>query len=93
MLRAALQAKGDGFVPAYEDLARINLDQPPVADTGGGRRLETFIVDRVVACHEGHVTEGQSIDVALESVFFRRSGPIAAAIAVTIDAGAGQHSD
>jgi hypothetical protein len=37
-----------------------------------------------MACHEGHVAENES-DEGLRLVFNRRSGPIAAAIAITFD--------
>ena len=49
-----------------------------------GRRLEDFVADRVLGCHEGYVATDPE-DFALEQVFFNRSGPIAAAIAVTVD--------
>jgi len=49
-----------------------------------GWRLEDF-VDQLVTCKNGYVAK-DSADAGLETVFYRRQGPIAAAIAVTIDA-------
>ena len=51
-----------------------------------GRRLEDFIADRVLGCHEGYVANGPE-DGGLERVFFGRNAPIGAAIAITIDVG------
>lgn len=45
--------------------------------------LEGFVADEVLVCREG--TEVREGNVDLERLFFRRSGPISAAIAVTID--------
>jgi hypothetical protein len=49
--------------------------------------LDYFIADLVLSCKEGHVAGVTPMeDEALFNVFNRRSGPISAAIAVTIDA-------
>lgn len=49
--------------------------------------LEYFIADLVLSCKEGHVAGLNSMeDEALFTVFNRRSGPISAALSVTIDA-------
>ena len=49
--------------------------------------LEYFIADLVLSCKEGHIAGVNPMeDEALFTVFNRRSGPISAAIAVTIDA-------
>jgi len=45
------------------------------------------MVDRLLACKEGHVNASASLDEALERVFYRRAGPIASAVAITNDAG------
>jgi len=70
-----------GYSPAYDDLRTI-----PAAATQSGRwpgwRLEDFVVDRLMDCHEGHIAIEQD-DEGLFRVFNRRSGPISAAIAVT----------
>lgn len=49
-----------------------------------GWRLEDFICDEVLACRQGH--EYKSIrEESMWQLFNRRSGPIAAAIAITIE--------
>jgi hypothetical protein len=49
--------------------------------------LQYFVADLVLGCKEGHVAGINPIeDSALFRVFNRRSGPISAAIAITIDA-------
>jgi hypothetical protein len=70
--------------PSYKILAD-HLDTPFNAGPHiGGWRLEDF-VDELVTCKTGYVAK-DSPDAGLETVFYRRQGPIAAAIAVTIDA-------
>jgi hypothetical protein len=53
---------------------------------GAGWRLETFVADQMLRCFEGAYAEGSNIDVKLQDLFYRRSGPIASAFAITIDA-------
>jgi hypothetical protein len=76
-----------GYSPTYDDLRSI----PSLATQGGiwpGWRLEDFVVERLMDCHEGHVAADQD-DEGLFLVFNRRSGPISAAIAVTFEMPAG----
>ncbi|MBV9071264.1 MAG: hypothetical protein JO231_21290 [Acidobacteria bacterium] len=73
----------NGYSPTYDDLRAI----PSEATAGGkwpGWRLEQFVVDRLMACHEGHTAVSES-DEGLRQIFNRRSGPIAAAVAITFD--------
>lgn len=73
MLRAASAAH-----PSVADLAS------PQGLPSYGWRVEDFICDEVLACHHGH--EYQSIhEERMWQLFNRRSGPIAAAIAITIE--------
>lgn len=73
-------------------VADTSTQSPAVADirTLGalprhGWRLEDFVCDQVLPCREGR--EFQSLaDDGIEALFYRRSGPIAAAIAITIEA-------
>jgi hypothetical protein len=72
-------AQGDVGSPSIGHLAEI----APLPDFGW--RLEQFVCDELLACHEGD--EYTSIDDArIQRLFNRRSGPIAAAIAITIEA-------
>jgi len=71
-----------GDNPAFKHLLRST---PPA--TSPPWPLEYFIADLVLSCKEGHVAGVNPMeDEALYTVFNRRSGPISAAIAVTIDA-------
>jgi hypothetical protein len=65
--------------PAPKDLA----DLPGLPRCGW--RLEDFICDELLGCREGDEF-ASSGDDRIGNLFFRRSGPIAAAIAITIEA-------
>ena len=69
--------------PSAESLRRVR-QRSSNADDLLGRRFEDFIADRVLGCHEGHIVDDPQ-DLSLERVFFNRSAPIAAAIAITVD--------
>lgn len=79
----ALGTKRKGYVPSYNDIAGIGapFDGPHL----GGWRLEHFVADKLLRCLEGYVADEET-DHVLEQLFYRRSGPISAAIAVTIEA-------
>jgi hypothetical protein len=74
-----LSAQQDGFRPT---LANVVASGAP--DTYGWR-LETFLADEFLSCHEGAVF-GSITDDRIQTLFYRRSGPIAAAISMTVDA-------
>jgi len=78
----ALARKSRGYHPTYSDVA--NLPAPFVGVHTGGWALEHFVADELLRCNEGHIASGGTDDV-LEQLFYRRSGPISAAIAVTIE--------
>lgn len=82
---AATAVLPQGSSPSYLQIA-AGLPAP-FTDAGhrGGWRLEHFVADEVVTCREGRIHDGAGLDDALNSLFYRRSGPIAAALAVTID--------
>lgn len=69
--------------PAFSDLE--NLPPPFGSNDTGGWRLEKFVVDLLLQCKVGRITDIRN-DEGLYRVFYRRSGPIAAALSVTIDA-------
>ncbi len=56
-----------------------------VPSTVSGWSLQHFVADRLLRCYEGHQIKGAQLDDALSAVFYRRSGPIAAAFSITID--------
>jgi hypothetical protein len=62
------------------------LNEPFLADEHqAGWRLEHFIVNLLLECEVGYISAGLG-DQGLQAIFFRRGGPLAAAIAITIDA-------
>ena len=85
-MRGALTGRPAGYHPTYDNLASNAPPEFRDAHTGGWR-LEHFIVDRLLSCKDGHRNPSMSIDAGLERVFYRRSGPIAAALSITIDSG------
>lgn len=65
---------GDGHRPK---LAEIN-------QVGHGWKLESFVSDLFLGCKQGRRFENIN-EASIQNLFYRRSGPIAAAIAITID--------
>jgi hypothetical protein len=83
VLAATTQANPDGYHPTFADVA--GLAAPFRGPHRAGWRLEYFAADFLVSCREGHVAT-DTTDHVLENLFYNRTGPIAAAIAVTVDA-------
>jgi hypothetical protein len=80
-LRAGLKSKGSGYSPSFGDILQF-------AQNGqkreAGWRLEHFISELLLKCREGNLFE--SLDQEnIFALFNRRSGPIAAAVAVTVE--------
>ncbi|MCY4642360.1 MAG: hypothetical protein OXC41_06655 [Gammaproteobacteria bacterium] len=74
----ALSTKAKGYSPSLKDLA----SDAAVYDYGW--RLEHFMADLLLSCKEGRrFTDADSHDMG--SLFYRRSGPIAATVAVTVE--------
>jgi len=79
----ALRPLASGRAPTYRDIA--SADGPFATPTHrAGWSLEHFVVDELLSCTEGYATSLRD-DETLISVFFRRTAPISAAIAITID--------
>jgi hypothetical protein len=77
----------EGRSPTVRDLRLAGpLDDDPMSLHGW--RLEWFIADEVLRCRQGRLFD-QSDDPRLNQLLYARSGPISAAIAITIDFGAG----
>ncbi len=73
-----------GQTPSFASLRAsesVSADDP--FETSG-YRLERFVADRVMRCRDGALFDG-SADERLESLFYERSAPISAAIAITVD--------
>jgi hypothetical protein len=80
---ALLDAKGDNYRPSLADTRDLIAGRPGDADHFGWR-LEYFIADLLLGCREGRRFDDNDRD-ALDGLFYRRSGPIAATIAITVE--------
>jgi len=80
-LRKALSTQADGYSPSFNDISGASkLHSPGEA----GWRIESFISNLLLKCKEGTLFE--SLDQEnIFNLFNRRSGPIAAAVAVTVE--------
>jgi len=80
-LRKVTDQLSDGQSPTFAALREaVSFNEEGLL----GRRFENFIADRIIGCHEGYKTDNPE-DRPLQSLFYERSGPISAAIAITID--------
>ena len=79
-----LGKQDDGYTPTLRDMKYV-MGTNILQSKQCGRRLEYFMVDLLMSCKEGK-RFGKSDEEAINRLFFRRSGPIAAAVAFTIEA-------
>jgi hypothetical protein len=80
-VRKLLSGKGRGYAPSFSDLTHVVSKQNVHAS---GWRLEHFMSSLVMRCQEGKLFPGLD-DENIFALFNRRSGPIAAAVAVTVE--------
>jgi hypothetical protein len=80
-LRAVLSGKSAKYSPSFSELNHVVSAKPAHAS---GWRLEYFMADLVMKCEQGRLFESVRED-DINGLFYRRSGPIAAAVAVTIE--------
>lgn len=85
-LRAALAGKPNNYAPKFSDVAAAVSDAKTHAY---GWRLEHFMSNLLLKCKEGKVFDSINED-SMFALFNRRSGPIAAAVAVTVEQFDGQ---
>ena len=84
-VRQALQSFDSQRVPCYGDL-QVRLPEPySSTEHEVGWRLEHFVAHLLVTCEEGYIAQDRQ-DEGLDTVFYRRSRPISAAIGITFDA-------
>jgi len=76
-----LAAKGKTYSLSLADTKRVMSD--PDARPYGWC-LEHFMADLLLGCRQGH-RYTRDDDIPIEALFYRRSGPIAAAIAITVE--------
>ncbi len=88
LVHKQLGALAPGTSPTFANLR--DPAQPSSADlfSPSGWRLEHFVADEVLRCRQGTLFDGMS-DPRLDALFYRRSAPISAAIAITIEVGRG----
>jgi hypothetical protein len=80
-LRNVLSGSPEGYSPSFEDLNHVVSVK---SQHTSGWRLEHFVAELLLKCQQGRVFESiQEADI--DALFNRRSGPIAAAISVTIE--------
>jgi hypothetical protein len=80
-LHKQLKSKPENYQPSFDDLKGL---ESSVKKHLHGYRLEHFIADRLMKCKDGHVFESSN-EESIFNLFNRRSGPISAAFAVTIE--------
>ncbi len=81
LLRSALAGKSKPSVPSFDDLKVAVSKSRPHAH---GWRLEHFMSNLLLKCKEGKVFDRPD-EGSMFALFNRRSGPIAAAVAVTVE--------
>jgi len=82
-LQKALKTATADYTPMYRELSM--LAPKTSLKYGGNWRLEDFAVDLFTGCEVGHIT-GTTIGEGLQRVFNERTGPLNAAISITMDA-------
>jgi hypothetical protein len=82
-LISALDEQSEGYHPKFSDM--FKLGEPFRKEHISGWSLEYFVTDLMICGQQGHIASDET-DHVLEQLFYNRSGPISAAIAVTIEA-------
>jgi hypothetical protein len=77
-VHSALEKKTANYSPTLGDTGRM------MSGNAYGWRLEYFMADLLLGC-KGGLRFTRNDEVPIQSIFYRRSGPIAAAIAVTVE--------
>ncbi|MGH2372014.1 MAG: hypothetical protein ACREOC_14535 [Gemmatimonadales bacterium] len=80
LVHAFLAKQAKGYRPTFEDLASLVGDK-----NSGGWPLQHFVAGLFLTCKEGSPFDSVA-DGRIQNLFYRRSGPIAAAIAIVIEA-------
>lgn len=83
-VHATLAGLSKGQSPSFQNLKRPTPLDPEDEASDAGWRLERFVADEVLRCRQGTLF-GDNTDPNLRALFFGRTGPITAAITVTVD--------
>lgn len=70
-------------IPSFSDLKTLSHPGLPSDGSGPGWRLEGFVADELVECHEGYLASSPD-DAGLMAVLRGRNAPISAAISITV---------
>jgi hypothetical protein len=81
ILREAMNAKRKGYSPSFLDITSAMAEASP---NQAGWRVEHYVSDHVLRCKRGKIFEGLNQE-NIFNLFNRRSGPIAAALSITIE--------
>lgn len=81
LLRAALATKPKNYAPKFSDVAAAVSNAKTHAH---GWRLEHFMSNLLLKCREGKLFDDIN-EGSMSALFNRRSGPIAAAVAITVE--------
>lgn len=84
-LRFGLTSHANGYSPSFGDVGKFFNGSAAVQ---GGWRIEHFVSELLLKCKEGNLFAGLEQE-NIFALFNRRSGPIAAAVAVTVEQFAG----
>jgi hypothetical protein len=86
-LRDGLASHASGYSPTFDDIRKLSKGGPMAQ---AGWRIEYFVSELLLKCKEGNLFAGLEQE-NIFSLFNRRSGPIAAAVAVTVEQFEGGH--
>jgi hypothetical protein len=78
-----LKRLGTGHSPTLNETENL-LEHHPNGASPFGWRIENFMADLMLGCREGHRFSNADRR-AIDALFYRRTGPIAATIAVTVE--------
>jgi len=84
-LRAVTAAEPEGSNPSFGQLAASLTAPFDAVEHRAGWRLEHFVVNLLLDCAGGYIANSPN-DGGLNYIFNRRSAPISAALALTLDA-------
>ncbi|MBE7465175.1 MAG: hypothetical protein HS116_16990 [Planctomycetes bacterium] len=85
IVRAALSGKATNYTPLFSDLCHQS-PMPGKKRWPGGWKLEEFVGKQFIPCKQGYKSFEARTDESIYNVFNRRSGPIASAISINIEA-------
>jgi len=83
-LDEALKIHEPNYTPSYGDIKYMLPSNYFSEGHTGGWRLEYFVTDLMLECKEGLIDDSPNFDT-LSEIMSRKTGPIAASLAITID--------